>query len=121
MNTRFVYVRDTNGFPVACAAILDDGGTTPCVGVSIHNPEDKFDRSKARHIALGRAKALSDGDRDCVGYAFVAKTKLEPGTSFVADVYQEILSSWLTADVGSWDAPLLPTRVTRSLRGYLSR
>lgn len=49
------YIRDQKNQPIGCMVAVqhDDGHIT--IGVSLHNPKDKWDRSLARQIAIGRA------------------------------------------------------------------
>lgn len=49
------YIRDQKNQPIGCmvAVLYDNGHIT--IGVSLHNPKDKWDRSLARQIAIGRA------------------------------------------------------------------
>ena len=49
------YIRDQKNQPIGCmvAVLYEDGHIT--IGVSLHNPKDKWDRSLARQIAIGRA------------------------------------------------------------------
>ena len=54
-NRRIMYLRDENSNPVGCVAIsLSKNRDTIRYQMSVLNPVDKFERSLARHIALGR-------------------------------------------------------------------
>lgn len=53
--TKFLYVRNSKKFPVACIAYsLDKSNDTITYGLSIYNPSDTFDREMARNVAEGR-------------------------------------------------------------------
>ena len=55
------YIRNDKGFPIACVAVepgLEDNEGWYALGISVHNPVDRFNRSMARNIACGRAKTL---------------------------------------------------------------
>lgn len=62
------YIRDEKGFPIACVAAVKghmngdkpDAADRVAIGISVHNPKDRYDRALGRGIALGRAKALFD-------------------------------------------------------------
>ncbi len=66
---RIFYVRDGKRQPVGCVAYSAIGETTAVAyGYSALHPGDRFDRSRARRIALGRLRANRvtvdlDGDR----------------------------------------------------------
>ena len=49
------YIRNQKHEPIGCMVAVqqEDGRIT--IGVSLHNPKDKWDRSLARQIAIGRA------------------------------------------------------------------
>jgi hypothetical protein len=49
------YIRNQKNEPIGCMVAVqqEDGRIT--IGVSLHNPKDKWDRSLARQIAIGRA------------------------------------------------------------------
>lgn len=52
---RVMYLRDERYMPVGCIAIsLNKDRSAVKYQVSVVNPVDKFERSLARHIALGR-------------------------------------------------------------------
>jgi len=104
----YVYVRDSKGFPIACACILRHQDST-FVGMSIYRPGDKFDKSLARKVACGRAQAMAEGRFP--DFADTLYNPIEPGTSYVADVYQAILNSDLASD--------LPARVVQAMEAYL--
>ncbi len=55
MNPRIVYLRNDAGVPVGCVAMkfLPESGIVR-YQISVQNPIDKFNRSLARTIALGR-------------------------------------------------------------------
>jgi|GEM_PF-2732673 len=54
-NRRVMYLRDERYNPVGCVAIsLTKNRQTVRYQLSVLNPVDKFERSLARHIALGR-------------------------------------------------------------------
>jgi hypothetical protein len=55
MSTRIIYLRSANGAAIGCVA-FDSSKTSSVLKyqVSIQNPRDKFSRSLARQIALGR-------------------------------------------------------------------
>jgi len=54
-NRRVMYLRDERYNPVGCVAIsLTKNRQTVRYQLSVVNPVDKFERSLARHIALGR-------------------------------------------------------------------
>ncbi len=52
------YVRNEKGMPVACLAFRDVFDTPYCgyidYGISIHHPDDVWNRKLARQIAIGR-------------------------------------------------------------------
>lgn len=59
------YIRDANKFPLACVIVVPveqiehkDNAVTFAVGISVHNPNDRFDAALGRRIAAGRADAL---------------------------------------------------------------
>lgn len=57
MSTRIMYLRAPNGHPVGCVAISVNktpGNPTVTYSVSALHPNDKFNRSLAREIAMGR-------------------------------------------------------------------
>ena len=55
INRRIMYLRDNSFTPVGCVAIsVSKNGKQVRYQCSILNPSDKFERSLARHIALGR-------------------------------------------------------------------
>jgi hypothetical protein len=54
-NCRIMYLRDKSGYPVGCVAMgLTRSMKKIKYQLSVLNPQDQFDRSLARHIALGR-------------------------------------------------------------------
>lgn len=54
-NRRIMYLRDSQYSPIGCVAIsLTKSRQTVRYQFSVVNPVDKFERSLARHIALGR-------------------------------------------------------------------
>lgn len=55
MSNRIIYLRSVNGSVIGCVA-FDSSKTSETLRyqVSVHNPRDKFSRSLARQIALGR-------------------------------------------------------------------
>lgn len=54
-NRRVMYLRDEKYNPVGCVAVsLTKNRQTVRYQLSVVNPVDKFERSLARHIALGR-------------------------------------------------------------------
>ena len=54
-NKRIMYLRDDQYFPVGCLAIaVSKGRKQVSYQLSVLNPVDNFERSLARHIALGR-------------------------------------------------------------------
>lgn len=55
MSIRIVFLRDASYQPVGCVALAVDPGTAQLqYGVSILNPQDRFDRKMARQLAIGR-------------------------------------------------------------------
>jgi hypothetical protein len=57
MSNRVMYLRDAKGLPVGCVAIRVSRGNRLSLveyQLSVLNPKDKFDRTVAREIALGR-------------------------------------------------------------------
>ncbi len=55
MTNRIMFLRDTKNHPVGCVAINFDFQTSQLsYQLSVLNPNDKFDRKMARHLALGR-------------------------------------------------------------------
>lgn len=53
--TSFAYLRDSKRFPVACLAIqTEENSNEAKVQFAVYNPNDKFNRAKAREISLGR-------------------------------------------------------------------
>lgn len=61
-NSIVFYVRNDNGFPLACVSAIKSASGGVNIGISVHNPRDKFDRHLARRIATGRAEALGRHD-----------------------------------------------------------
>ncbi len=121
------YVRDAKGFPVAfvalasvaedgVSAVVDgDGEGWYAVGISVHNPSDRFNRNMARQIAIGRAKSLvSKPNRERERGPVMAIWGEFDGIPTVAAVSTYIR---LRAEEGVLD---LPTRVVKALvnRGY---
>jgi hypothetical protein len=104
---RFVYIRDSKGFPLACAAICATH-IGDHIGLSVHDPKFKFSKAFIRDVAEGRARAMFRKD---TYMAFAAKIDLSSSASFTADVYNEILAS-------EYGKRLHP-RVTRAMREYL--
>ena len=45
------FIRNENREPVGCVVAID----RDCIGVSLLNPKDKFNREVARNLAAGRA------------------------------------------------------------------
>ena len=55
MANRIIYLRTANGAAVGCVAFASSKEYSDLkYQVSVHNPKDKFSRSLARQIALGR-------------------------------------------------------------------
>lgn len=78
MMTKYYYVRNSKGFPVACLAYEVDAERVPAgsgprylkYGLSIYNPTDQFNRQIARSVAEGRMKKHGrsirlDGQKTC--------------------------------------------------------
>lgn len=57
---RIFYIRDNKGQPVACLAYRDSDDGLVRYGLSTLHPNDRFDRSLARKIALGRLRIAPD-------------------------------------------------------------
>lgn len=54
-NTRIMFLRDSKDHPVGCLAIsMDRKNHRLNYQMSVLNPDDRFDRKMARHLALGR-------------------------------------------------------------------
>lgn len=120
------YVRDAKGFPVAFVALEsgdedgamvtdNDGEGWYAVGISVHNPSDRFNRNMARQIAIGRAKSL------------VSKPNRERERGPVMAIWGEFEEIPTVATVSTYirrwaeEGMLnLPTRVVKALvnRGY---
>lgn len=54
-NFRIMFLRDSKKQPIGCIAIkLDDKSHKAQYQISVLNPEDRFNRSVARQLAIGR-------------------------------------------------------------------
>jgi hypothetical protein len=53
---RFFYLRDKDKFPVACVASITNNTDRVQFALSIHNPRDIFDKTRAKEIALDRLR-----------------------------------------------------------------
>lgn len=51
MNYLCEYIRNENREPIGCVVAID----RDCIGVSLLNPKDRFNREVARNLAAGRA------------------------------------------------------------------
>lgn len=49
------YIRDNVGKPVGCIVAVQHASGDVTLGVSLHNPKDKWNRNLAKEIAIGRA------------------------------------------------------------------
>ena len=49
------YLRDEDGRPFGCVVAVVEDSRLPIWGASLCNPKDRFCRSRAREIAIGRA------------------------------------------------------------------
>jgi len=55
MKKRIIYLRSDSGQPIGCVAIASEKGSKLFnYQVSVQNPKDKFSKSIARHLAIGR-------------------------------------------------------------------
>lgn len=54
MSRRVMFLRGSNNHPVGCAVIQLNKNDTVSYQVSVLNPMDKFNRSVARQLAIGR-------------------------------------------------------------------
>lgn len=55
MSRRIMYLRSSHGQPIGCIAIsVERNSATVQYQISVLNPRDNFNRSVARHLAIGR-------------------------------------------------------------------
>jgi hypothetical protein len=60
MSKRIMYLRGSNGHPVGCLAIeANKQDATVKYNMSVLNPTDKFNRSIAKQIAVGRLESVA--------------------------------------------------------------
>jgi hypothetical protein len=99
-SARLVYIRDENKFPVGCIAFKVNGDVIQ-FGYSIWNPKDKYNRSIARKIAMGRLEGKKDKQPSECTCAYT-------GTKSIHDVMRSLFTTLsLRTD--------LPKRIRRSL------
>lgn len=121
MSTRIMYLRASNGHPVGCVAIsLNDRSHKPVVtySVSTLHPNDKFNRSLAREIALGRLNSSSNPPQTLTisEMNFTGWANQIDGKMTVHDISMGVMSNIVDLGVNRF-----PARVVKAAKLWLKK
>lgn len=121
MSQRVMYLRDSNGHPVGCVAISLNkalGKQTVTYSVSALHPNDRFNRSLAREIALGRLvsstnppQTLDDSQINFTGRGNILGSKMT-----LHDVSMGVMSS-----IVNLGASKFPARAVKAAKLWLKK
>lgn len=98
MNSRIMFLRDSNYRPVGCVAIsINRRDRVLNYQYSVLNPNDQFDRKMARHLALGRLVEAP------------VKVQYARGTS----INMHLISEMVMLDIANSEAPSRAVKAAR--------
>lgn len=101
---RYIYLRDTKRQPVACLAILYSAKNKKVAyGLSVLNPQDRFNRKVARELAAGRL-ALYGNYLDL---------------SEVPEINCHVITRRILTDLLTWEHEELPGRARKAAKRWL--
>ena len=102
---RYIYLRDNKKAPQACVAVLYSAKNKKVAyGLSVLNPQDRFNRKVARELAAGRL-ALYGNYLDL---------------SEVPEINCHVITRRILTDLLTWEHEELPGRARKSAKRWLA-